>query len=106
MITGALRWTAPSWLSLPPMAPAAPDQEHPAGPSGGRARHRRVLNKCDQVDDEELLELVEMESAKTLSKYEFPGDDIPSSRARSERLTLMTCEDSDVLDDPARLHQS
>ncbi len=35
------------------------------------------LNKCDQVDDEELLELVEMEVRETLSIYEFPGDDIP-----------------------------
>ena len=35
------------------------------------------LNKCDQVDDPELLELVEMEVRETLSKYEFPGDDIP-----------------------------
>ena len=35
------------------------------------------LNKCDQVDDEELLELVEMEVRELLSKYEFPGDDIP-----------------------------
>ena len=35
------------------------------------------LNKCDQVDDEELLELVEMEVRETLSSYEFPGDDIP-----------------------------
>ena len=35
------------------------------------------LNKCDQVDDEELLELVEMEVRETLDKYEFPGDEIP-----------------------------
>ena len=35
------------------------------------------LNKCDQVDDEELLELVEMEVRETLDKYEFPGDDLP-----------------------------
>ncbi len=35
------------------------------------------LNKCDQVDDEELLELVEMEVRETLTFYEFPGDDIP-----------------------------
>ena len=35
------------------------------------------LNKCDQVDDPELLELVEMEVRELLSKYEFPGDDIP-----------------------------
>jgi elongation factor Tu len=35
------------------------------------------LNKVDQVDDEELLELVELEVRELLSKYEFPGDDIP-----------------------------
>jgi len=35
------------------------------------------LNKVDQVDDEELLELVEMEIRELLSEYEFPGDDIP-----------------------------
>ena len=35
------------------------------------------LNKCDQVDDEELLELVEMEIRELLSSYEFPGDEIP-----------------------------
>ena len=35
------------------------------------------LNKCDLVDDEELLELVEMEVRELLSKYDFPGDDIP-----------------------------
>ena len=35
------------------------------------------LNKCDMVDDAELLELVEMEVRELLSKYEFPGDDTP-----------------------------
>jgi len=35
------------------------------------------LNKCDQLDDEELLELVEMEVRELLDEYEFPGDDIP-----------------------------
>ncbi len=35
------------------------------------------LNKCDMVDDEELIELVELELRELLSKYEFPGDDIP-----------------------------
>ena len=35
------------------------------------------LNKCDQVDDEELLELVEMEVRELLSTYDFPGDEIP-----------------------------
>ncbi len=35
------------------------------------------LNKCDLVDDEELLELVELEARELLSKYDFPGDDVP-----------------------------
>ena len=38
------------------------------------------MNKCDQVDDEELLELVEMEMRELLSSYDFPGDDIPIVR--------------------------
>ncbi len=38
------------------------------------------LNKCDQVDDEELLELVELEVRELLSSYDFPGDDIPMVR--------------------------
>ena len=38
------------------------------------------LNKVDQVDDEELLELVEMEVRETLNEYEFPGDDTPISK--------------------------
>ena len=36
-----------------------------------------ALNKCDMVDDEELLELVELEVRELLSSYEFPGDDVP-----------------------------
>ncbi len=38
------------------------------------------LNKCDQVDDEELLELVEMEVRELLNEYDFPGDDTPIIR--------------------------
>ena len=38
------------------------------------------MNKCDMVDDEELLELVEMEIRELLSEYDFPGDDIPVIR--------------------------
>ncbi|MBR7780752.1 elongation factor Tu [Undibacterium luofuense] len=45
------------------------------------------LNKCDMVDDEELLELVEMEVRELLSKYEFPGDDLPIVRG-SAKLAL------------------
>jgi len=42
------------------------------------------LNKCDLVDDEELLELVEMEVRELLSKYDFPGDDIPIIRGNAK----------------------
>src|SRR5450830_1439766 len=45
------------------------------------------LNKCDMVDDAELLELVEMEVRELLSKYEFPGDDLPIIKG-SARLAL------------------
>jgi elongation factor Tu len=39
-----------------------------------------ALNKCDMVDDEEILELVELEVRELLSEYEFPGDDLPVIR--------------------------
>ena len=52
------------------------------------------LNKCDQVDDEELLELVEMEVRETLSKYEFPGDDIPIIKGSA--LNALISESTDV----------
>ena len=51
------------------------------------------LNKCDQVDDEELLELVEMEVRELLTKYEFPGDDIPIIKGSA--LNALTCESND-----------
>ena len=54
------------------------------------------LNKCDQVDDPELLELVEMEVRELLSKYEFPGDDIPIIKGSA--LNALTCESGDVND--------
>ena len=55
------------------------------------------LNKCDQVDDPELLELVEMEVRETLDKYEFPGDDTPIIKGSA--LNALTCEGG--VDDPA-----
>jgi len=42
------------------------------------------LNKCDLVDDEELLELVDMEVRELLTKYDFPGDDIPMIRGAAK----------------------
>jgi len=50
------------------------------------------LNKCDMVDDEELIELVELELRELLSKYEFPGDDIPIIRGSA----LKALESDDV----------
>jgi elongation factor Tu len=49
------------------------------------------LNKCDMVDDPELLELVELEVRELLSSYEFPGDDIPITKGSA----LAALEDSD-----------
>ena len=54
------------------------------------------LNKCDQVDDEELLELVEMEVRETLSYYEFPGDEIPIIKGSA--LEALSCESKDPSD--------
>ena len=51
------------------------------------------LNKCDQVDDPELLELVEMEVRELLSKYEFPGDDIPI--VKGSALNALVSESTD-----------
>ena len=55
------------------------------------------LNKCDQVDDEELLELVEMEVRELLSTYNFPGDEIPIIKGSA--LNALTCESGNP-DDP------
>ena len=52
------------------------------------------LNKCDQLDDPELLELVEMEVRELLSKYEFPGDDIPIIKGSA--LNALISESTDV----------
>ena len=49
------------------------------------------LNKVDQVDDPELLELVELEVRELLSQYEFPGDDIPVIKGSA----LFALEDQD-----------
>jgi elongation factor Tu len=52
------------------------------------------LNKCDMVDDEELLELVELEVRELLDKYEFPGDDTPVIRGSA--LKALEGEDSEL----------
>ena len=52
------------------------------------------LNKCDLVDDEELLELVELEVRELLSSYDFPGDDVPVIRGSA--LKALECESADA----------
>ena len=51
------------------------------------------LNKCDMMDDEELIELVELELRELLTKYEFPGDDIPIIRGSA--LKALESDDTD-----------
>ena len=55
------------------------------------------MNKCDQVDDEELLDLVEMEIRELLNEYEFPGDDTPIIRGSA----LAALEAPDDINNPA-----
>ena len=52
------------------------------------------INKCDDVDDEELLDLVEMEIRDLLSEYEFPGDDIPVIRGSARNALLSENKDA------------
>ena len=54
------------------------------------------LNKCDQVDDEELLELVEMEVRETLNEYDFPGDDTPIIKGSALNALVSDSKDPDA----------
>ena len=78
MITGAAQMDGASLVIAATDGPMAQTKEHLL-----LARQVGVpyiivfMNKCDQVDDPELLELVEMEIRETLDEYEFPGDDTP-----------------------------
>jgi len=57
------------------------------------------MNKCDQVDDPELLDLVEMEIRELLNKYDFPGDDVPIIRGSA--LKALEAISAGKKDDPA-----
>ena len=57
------------------------------------------MNKCDMVDDEELLELVEMEIRELLSEYDFPGDDIPVIQGSALKALEAAQEGAGVDDD-------
>ncbi len=81
MITGAATMDGAILVVSAPDGPMPQTREHVLlARQVGLPRMVVFLNKCDQVDDEELLELVEMEVRELLSLHEFPGDDIPIVR--------------------------
>ncbi len=78
MITGAAQMDGAILVIAATDGPMAQTKEHLLlGRQVGVPYIVVFLNKCDLVDDPELLELVEMEVRETLSEYEFPGDDTP-----------------------------
>jgi len=78
MITGAAQMDGAILVVSAADGPMPQTREHVLLARQVNVPHLVVfLNKCDQVDDEELLELVEMEVRDLLNKYDFPGDDIP-----------------------------
>ena len=95
MITGAAQMDGAILVIAATDGPMAQTREHIV-----LARQVNVpyivvfMNKCDLVDDEELLDLVEMEIRELLSKYDFPGDDLPIIRGSA--LAALTCESADV----------
>ncbi len=92
MITGAAQMDGAILVVSAPDGPMPQTREHIL-----LARQVQVpnivvyLNKVDLMDDEELLELVELEVRELLSKYEFPGDDIPFIRGSA--LKILECAD-------------
>ena len=81
MITGAAQMDGAVLVVAATDGPMAQTREHILlARQVGVPRIIVFMNKCDMVDDEELLDLVEMEIRELLSKYEFPGDDIPIIR--------------------------
>ncbi len=81
MITGAAQMDGGILVIAATDGPMAQTREHILlARQVGVPRLVVFLNKCDMVDDEELIDLVEMETRELLSEYDFPGDDIPFVR--------------------------
>ena len=81
MITGAAQMDGGILVIASTDGPMAQTREHILlARQVGVPRLVVFLNKCDMVDDEELIDLVELETRELLSEYEFPGDDIPVIR--------------------------
>ena len=97
MITGAAQMDGAILVIAATDGPMAQTREHLLLARQVGVRYIVVfLNKCDQVDDEELLELVEMEVRELLSTYEFPGDEIPIIKGSA--LNALICESKDPSD--------
>ncbi len=97
MITGAAQMDGAILVVSAADGPMPQTREHILLSHQVGVNHMVVfLNKCDQVDDEELIELVEMELRELLSEYNFPGDDIPI--VRGSALEALECESTDPSD--------
>ena len=95
MITGAAQMDGAILVVAAPDGPMPQTREHILlARQVGVPRMVVYLNKVDQMDDEELLELVELEVRELLSQYEFPGDDIPVIRGSA--LAALESESDDA----------
>ncbi|TWT46619.1 elongation factor Tu [Botrimarina hoheduenensis] len=85
MITGAAQMDGAILVVSAPDGPMPQTREHILlARQVGVPKIVVYLNKCDLVDDEELLELVELEVRELLTKYDFPGDEVPLVRGNSK----------------------
>ena len=97
MITGAAQMDGAILVIAATDGPMAQTREHLLLARQVGVRYIVVfLNKCDQVDDEELLELVEMEVRETLNEYDFPGDDTPIIKGSALNALVSDSKDPDA----------
>ncbi|MAT82244.1 MAG: elongation factor Tu [Phycisphaerae bacterium] len=97
MITGAAQMDGAILVVAATDGPMPQTREHILlGRQVGVPRMVVFMNKVDMVDDEELLELVEMEVRELLSKYDFPGDDIPVVRGSALKALESEGKDDDA----------
>ena len=97
MITGAAQMDGAILVIAASDGPMAQTREHLLLARQVGVRYIVVfLNKCDQVDDEELLELVEMEVRETLNEYGFPGDDTPIIKGSALNALVSESKDPDA----------
>jgi elongation factor Tu len=97
MITGAAQMDGAILVVSAADGPMPQTREHVLLARQVNVPHMVVyMNKCDMVDDEELLDLVELEIRELLNQYEFPGDDIPIIRGSA--LKALESDDADSED--------